>query len=137
MDEDTKIKTLEDNLETYQNYNIFAFIFSFSLIAHTILKMTFNTFSTTGLLPLDKWTLIDLASALLYIISIFVVSNLSPEDYLDSDKKDWIDYFILLVLGVTWLRFFSLFLVIRDISKLLLTLLAMITDTIAFIIIVA
>ena len=76
-------------------------------------------------------------SAVLYIISIFVISNLSPDIFLDSKAKDWVDYFVLLVLIVSWIRFFSFFLVIRDVSKLLLTLMAMITDTLAFILIVA
>jgi hypothetical protein len=76
-------------------------------------------------------------SAVLYIISIFVISNLTPDIFMDSKAKDWVDYFVLLVLIVSWIRFFSFFLVIRDVSKLLLTLMAMITDTLAFILIVA
>ncbi len=47
-----------------------------------------------------------------------------------------VDYFMILVLCVSWLRFFVYFLVVRSISKLLLTLLAMIGDTLAFMFIV-
>lgn len=136
MEYNDKILKLQENIDTYKNYNLIAFLFSFSLIAHTFLKLTFNTFSTTGLLPFDKWTVIDNISAVLYIGAIILVNNLSPEDFLNEKTKDWIDYFVLLVLCVTWIRFFSFFLVIRDISKLLLTLVAMITDTLAFILIV-
>jgi len=39
---------------------------------------------------------------------------------------------MIIVLLVTWLRFFAYFLVIRQISKLLLTLISMITDTLSF-----
>lgn len=128
---------LEKNIDTYRNYNILAFLFSFSLIAQVVLKMIFNSCSNGRKLPLDKWTVIDTLSALLYIASIFFVSNLTPDVFLDQKSKDYVDYFILLVLVVSWLRFFSYFLVIRDISKLLLTLIAMVTDTLAFILIVA
>lgn len=132
-----KIETLNDNIETYRNYNILAFLFSFSLIAQFLLKVIFNSWTTSRKLPLDKWTIIDTVSAILYILAIFVVSNLTAEDFLDQSGKDWIDYFILLVLWISWIRFFSFFLVIRDISKLLLTLVAMVTDTLAFILIVS
>jgi hypothetical protein len=132
-----KTLEIEENISTYRNYNILAFVFSFSLIGHILLKAIFNTFSTTGSLPLDKWTIVDGVSAVLYIIAIFVVSNLTAADFLDPSSKDYIDYFVLLVLCMSWIRFFSYFLVIRDISKLLLTLVAMIADTLAFIIIVA
>jgi hypothetical protein len=43
---------------------------------------------------------------------------------------------MIFVLCICWLRFFTYFLVIRDISKLLLILIAMIGDTIAFMFIV-
>jgi hypothetical protein len=42
------------------------------------------------------------------------------------------DYFMIIVLCVSWLRFFAYFLVVRNISKLLLTLLAMVADTVSF-----
>lgn len=128
---------MEDNISTYRNYNVLAFVFSFSLLAHIILKILFNASSKTGKLPIDKWTIVDGISAVLYIVAIFVVSNLTAADFLDSNSKDYVDYFVLLVLCMSWIRFFSYFLVIRDISKLLLTLIAMITDTLAFIVIVA
>ena len=44
---------------------------------------------------------------------------------------------MLLVLIVSWLRFFSYFLVVRSISKLLLTLIEMIGDTISFLFLVS
>jgi hypothetical protein len=51
---------------------------------------------------------------------------------LESKTKDIVDYFMIFVLCLCWLRFFTYFLVIRDISKLLLILVAMIGDTLAF-----
>jgi fucose 4-O-acetylase-like acetyltransferase len=44
---------------------------------------------------------------------------------------------MILVLCVSWLRFFVYFLVVRNISKLILTLLAMIGDTLSFMFIVS
>ena len=55
---------------------------------------------------------------------------------LDSSTKSIVDYFMIFVLGISWLRFFVYFLVVRSISKLLLTLVAMIWDTISFMFIV-
>lgn len=50
--------------------------------------------------------------------------------------KDMLDYFMIFVLAICWLRFFTYFLVVRTISKLLLTLLAMVGDTLSFMFIV-
>jgi len=50
---------------------------------------------------------------------------------------DGLDYTMILVLAASWLRFFIYFLVVRVISKLLLTLIEMIEDTISFIFIVS
>jgi len=55
---------------------------------------------------------------------------------LDPNTKDSVDYFMIVVLGISWLRFFVYFLVVRTISKLLLTLIAMIGDTLSFMFIV-
>ena len=56
---------------------------------------------------------------------------------MEPKRKDLVDYFMLLVLTVSWLRFFSYFLVVREISKLLLTLIEMIGDTLSFLFIVS
>lgn len=68
-----------------------------------------------------------------------MISNVPAETYLPNRKavdKEIIDYFMVLVLVVTWLRFFVYFLVVRKISKLILTLVAMIGDTLSFLFLV-
>lgn len=74
----------------------------------------------------------DSLSAILNIGVVQLISNITPETYLDPKKKDVIDYFVISVLCICWLRFFCYFLVIRDISKLVLTLISMIGDTLNF-----
>jgi hypothetical protein len=86
---------------------------------------------------IDKWTILDSISASLNIIAVVVIYRSNPEMFIDSKQKDYIDFFMLLVLTVSWLRFFSYFLVVREISKLLLTLLEMIGDTLSFLFIVS
>lgn len=84
----------------------------------------------------DKWTIMDSLSAFLNICAVQLIERVKPDDLLTSAKKDVVDYFMIFVLSVCWLRFFTYFLVIRDISKLLLILVAMIGDTLAFMFIV-
>ncbi len=78
----------------------------------------------------------DSLSALLNIVAVQVIQRVPPETYLNPKLKDFIDYFMILVLCICWLRFFVYFLVVRSISKLLLTLIAMIGDTLSFMFIV-
>ena len=81
---------------------------------------------------MDKWTIMDSISSTLYIVATFVISNLNPEEIIDPTKKKIIDYYIIVVLILVWLRFFAYFLVVRTISKLLLTLIEMLGDAVAF-----
>ena len=46
------------------------------------------------------------------------------------------DYLIIAVLIISWLRFFIYFLLIEEISKMLLTIYEMLTDTLSFVFIV-
>ena len=79
----------------------------------------------------------DTLSALLNIGAVWLIKNINAASLLNTTTKDMVDYFMILVLCVSWLRFFCYFLVVRVISKLLLTLIAMISDTLSFMFIVS
>lgn len=79
----------------------------------------------------------DTFSAILNIAAVLIITNIDPESLLEPLTKDIVDYFMILVLVVSWLRFFTYFLVVRPISRLILTLVAMIGDTVGFIFIVS
>lgn len=55
---------------------------------------------------------------------------------LNPTMKNNFDYMMIFVLILSWIRFFIYFLVIRDISKMLLTIWEMLADTVSFIFIV-
>lgn len=124
------------SISDYVNWNLFALFFSCALLFQLLLKMLYNMCSKTKI-SIDKWTLMDSLSAFLNVIAVIIIQRVSPEKYLEPKMKDLIDYFMIIVLCVSWFRFFVYFLVIRDISKLVLTLLAMIWDTINFMFIVS
>lgn len=110
--------------------------FSAALIFQHVLKIVFNICSPYRI-GADKWTIMDTASALLNIIAVVLIQEINPATFLFPKRKDLVDYFMLLVLCVSWLRFFSYFLVVRSISKLLLTLIEMIGDTLSFLFLVS
>jgi hypothetical protein len=89
---------------------------------------------------LDKWTALDTINAFSNMSAIYLIQWVTPRIYLTSnpepDLKDGVDYFMIMVLCVSWIRFFIYFLVVRKISKLLLTLTSMIKDTMYFMLIV-
>jgi hypothetical protein len=84
-------------------------------------------FWTTPTRPNSRWK----------VVAVILIKQIDPSTFLQPKMKDLIDYFMLLVLCVSWLRFFSYFLVVRSISKLLLTLIEMIGDTVSFLFIVS
>ena len=117
-------------------------LFSIALIFQLLLKLLFNIFSPSSnngksRIPFDKWAFIDSISAVVNILAVIVISNVKASNLRDPSMKDIFDYFMIFVLTLQWVRFFMYFLVVRSISKLLLTLIEMVEDTISFIFIVS
>lgn len=122
-------------MREYVNWNFFALFFSGGLILQLLLKILYNICGKKKI-SFDKWTIMDSLSAILNIAAVQLIQRIQPQNLLISKWKDIVDYFMIFVLCVSWLRFFTYFLVIRDISKLILILFAMIGDTLAFMFIV-
>lgn len=87
-------------------------------------------------MPLDIWSIIDLVSALMNCICFEIIGGATPDKIIIISQKQHLDNYVIVVLIMSWIRFFSYFLVIRTISKLLLTLFRMINDAVSFIFIV-
>ena len=74
----------------------------------------------------------DSLSAFLNIAALQLIKMIDPAKLVDTDWKSIVDYFMIFVLCICWIRFFTYFLVVREISKLILILIAMIADTLSF-----
>ncbi len=119
----------------YLEWKIELLVLSCSLLFSFFLKQFFNLWSQKKIV-LDKWTLIDTINGVINIVSYTVITNTSPSDFTSIDVKNNLDYIMIFVLIICWIRFFIYFLIIRDISKLLLTIYEMLADTLSFIFIV-
>ncbi len=79
----------------------------------------------------------DAIIGILNLVAIAIIHRIDVQEVANNPTiKDALDYFMIIVLVSTWIRFFLYFLVVRSISKLLLTLVEMIGDTLSFMIIV-
>lgn len=130
------IDQIARSIREYVNWNFLAFFFSAALLFQLLLKIMFSMCSRHKI-GMDKWTVMDTLTAILNIAAVVLISLINPEVFKTPKLKDLVDYFMILVLCISWLRFFSYFLVVRSISKLLLTLIAMIGDTISFLFLVS
>lgn len=124
----------EQNLESYKNWNVLAFIISGSLLFSFVLKILFNVLAKRKL-RCDIWTLLDVACAFVNLVAVNVVSNFTVTELLNVNRKQSIDYYIILVMSMSWVRFFSYLLVNRHISPLINTLFRMVVDTFYFMVI--
>ena len=117
-------------------------LFSASLFFHLLAKLLFNMIADIKM-PLDLWTIIDVLCSVFNIVCFNTIGSIKPEDIRDpvtgemSSTKETLDYYVIAVVIVSWLRFFGYFLVIRRISKLIMTLVQMLYDTLSFIFLVA
>ena len=123
---------IADKIKEYNSINFYGTIFSATLVLSLISKLMFNVFAKVKL-PVDKWTVIDLLCSFFNIICFNVIGKTTPDQILNTSKKESLDYYVIAVVIVSWLRFFGYFLVIRAVSKLIMTLIRMISDTLAFI----
>lgn len=121
----------QEKINEYNKINYFGTLFSGTLVLHLITKIVFNLFADVKM-PLDKWTLIDFASSFFNIICFNVIGKTTPDVIVDPLQKQKLDYYVIAVVIVSWLRFFGYFLVVRSVSKLLNTLLRMVRDCISF-----
>lgn len=84
---------------------------------------------------MDLWLYFDLLAGIINIIAFNIVGGSSPESILNVYTKRAYDYYMILVLIISFLRFFSYFLVISHISKITLTLFMMLKETVFFMVI--
>ena len=110
-------------------------IFSASLFFHLCAKVIFNLIADVKM-PIDPWTIVDVISSCFNIVCFNVIGGITPDQVIDSAAKERLDFYVIAVVLVSWLRFFSYFLVIRNISKLMMTLVQMLYDTLSFIFLV-
>lgn len=106
-------------------------MFSGTLFIHIVGKFIYNLFADLKM-PMDKWTIIDVFSCFLNIICFNVIGSITEEQLLDPAQKQILDYYVIVVVIVGWIRFFAYFLLIRFISKLMMTLIRMMRDTLTF-----
>ena len=97
-------------------------------------RILYNAFSRRKI-SLDIWMLFDLVAGVTNILAFNVIGNANASQILNDNSKRFFDYYMIVVLVISWLRFFSYFLVINNISKVTITLFSMLRETLSFMII--
>lgn len=134
--ENSQILIAQEKIRDYNKVNYYGTIFSATLVLHLFSKLLFNLCVDVKM-PLDKWSAIDLLCSFFNIICFNMIGKTSPEVIIDLKRKQSLDYYVICVVIVSWLRFFGYFLVVRSVSKLINTLIRMISDAVSFILIVS
>ncbi len=126
---------LEDKIKEYNSINYLGTLFSATLVLHLMTKALFNVFAKVKM-PLDKWSVIDLLCSFFNIVCFNVIGSVKPIQIIDPLQKENLDYYVIAVVIVGWIRFFGYFLMVRNISKLIMTLVRILYETFSFIFIV-
>jgi hypothetical protein len=106
-----------------------------SYFLNFLCRVIFNTFSKVRL-PMDLWMLFDIMAGVVNIGAFMIIGNATPASIYNENEKRFYDYYIIVVLIISWIRFFSYFLVVDTIGKITITLLRMIQETAYFLFIV-
>lgn len=74
---------------------------------------------------MDLWTTIDILCSFLNIVCFQVIGAVTPDKVVIVTERQKLDYYVITVVIISWLRFFAYFLLIAKISKFLMTLMRM------------
>lgn len=122
-------------LESFKKWAAFQYGISGVLILSFLFRQIFNICRNkkVNMLVINKWLIIDVLFAVSSFFLFYFISNfVDHEMMMDESTKDHIDEFVAIVLALAWIRFFSMFLVVQEISKMILTLVNMLVDVIPF-----
>jgi len=103
------------------------------------MKILFNFCNSKGRgvkggikVPIDKWTGIDLICAAASTAMMVMIKGATADVLMAERWKDYLDFLFVGTLTIQWARFFLFFLCVPAVSKMLLTLINMMLDTVSF-----
>ena len=128
---------LEENLSSYRSNYTTVVAISISMVYSFFLKVLFNactkSFSKGDKVGYDKWAILDITSAIATLIIFPFMANSPAQVFLDKETKAFMDYVVSALIILQLTRFFSFMLLVLEMSKLLLTVYAMLIDTVPFV----
>ena len=130
---------MRDNLAEFGTWYPTILFLCGSLCYSVSLKVLFNALAPPGKdfkVPIDRWTKLDLISAVATLVGFPFILQTEPVGMMTKGTKDGLDYIVLVLILLQWTRFYMFFLMISELSKMILTFIAMVIDTIAFMFIV-
>jgi hypothetical protein len=74
-------------------------------------------------------------AAIINIFAFNFIGTRTPDYLMDESSKSIVDYYMIAVLMISWIRFFSYFLVLNTIAKLTITLFRMLQEAVSFLVI--
>ena len=135
IDPAARRQMMAENLVKFAEYWPQILFLCGSLCYSIALKLLFNTCAKPGKdyrVPIDRWSQFDLMSAVATLVVFPFILQSTPEDMMSKEVKDLLDYLMLVLILLQWCRFYLFFLMISELSKMILTFIAMVIDTIAF-----
>ena len=134
-DEEDQLNNITEGYAEYQSNDMLLTVLCGSLLYTTLCKVLFNACQKGGRdvkVPYDLWTITDIFAAVYTMITFTVIVAKPPVDYLEADSKDYYDYLVSGLIVIQWLRFYVFFLMIKELSQMILTFIKMVIDTLAF-----
>lgn len=86
-------------------------------------------------IDIDIWLYADMIAGIFNLVAFNIIGNANPQQILDVTYKTHLNYFMNVVIVMSWARYFSYFMILNTISKLTIILFKMIYDIIPLLII--
>ena len=88
-------------------------------------------------MPMDTWSKIDIFCAFSVMISQLVIASITAEDVHDQDRKLFFNLMMLVTIIATWSWLIGFFFVLEEFSKLIMTIIEMLSGATTFLLICA
>lgn len=127
LDDTMRKSIIKQRFAEFNGWAVYQYGICGTLILNLVLLQIFNIRKKKGvnLLAIDKYVMMDIILALCSSCLFFLINQIDYNVMLDKSQKDIIDYMVATVFVIILVRPFLLFLVVPSVSKMLLTLVAM------------
>lgn len=113
---------------------MYGIIVSFSMLFYVMTKEIFNMFARVKM-PMDIWSKIDVFCACSTMISQIMTSRMEVNDVIDIERKYIYNYLMVITILATWMRLIGFMFVLEDFSKLIMTIVEMLSGATTFLLI--
>lgn len=125
---------IQYNLNDYKRYNYLGTIIAVTYLLSGIQRFVYNSHARKKI-DVDIWLYADIIAGIFNLAAFNIIGNATPQEIMDVTYKTHLNYYMNVVIVMSWARYFSYFMILNTISKLTIILFKMLYELIPLLVI--